>query len=46
MTRKEIVKKAIHFDDPPIMPKFFFNGHEDSDVVLTVLGKWHMGEHI
>lgn len=42
--RKDIVKKAVHFDDPPRMPKFFFNGHDESDVVLAVLEKWHMGE--
>ena len=26
LTRKEIVRKAVHFEDAPRMPKFFFNG--------------------
>jgi uroporphyrinogen decarboxylase len=45
MTRKEVVRKAVHFDDAPRMPKFFFNGHKDSDIVMPVLEKWHLGEH-
>ena len=44
MTRKEIVKRAIHFQHPERIPEFFFSGNADnSDVVKVDVENWHMG---
>lgn len=45
MTRKEVVKRAIHFQDPGRIPMFFFNGDlSNSDIYQVVLEDWYMGE--
>jgi len=45
MTRKETVKRAIHFQEPGRVPKFYFNGDlSQSDIVLVVCEDWAMGE--
>ena len=42
--RREIVKRAIHFQTPERIPKFFFSGTaENSDVIKVDLEKWHIG---
>lgn len=44
MTRKETVKRAIHFQTPGRVPKFFFNGDlSRSDIVMVVCEDWAMG---
>lgn len=44
-SRKEIVKRAIHFKNPGRIPKFFFNGDlSRSDIVQVVLEDWYLGE--
>lgn len=44
MTRKEAVKRAIHFQNPGRVPKFFFNGDlSRSDIVMVVCEDWAMG---
>lgn len=46
MMRKEVVKKAIHFQTPGRVPKFFFNGDlSKSDIVQVVLEDWYLGEN-
>ncbi len=45
MTRKEVVKRAIHLQSPGRVPKFFFNGDlSRSDIVMVVCEDWAMGE--
>jgi len=44
MTRKEIVKRSVHFQNPPRLPRFWFYGREeDSDAVMVHLRKWYDG---
>jgi hypothetical protein len=45
MKQKDVVRKAIHFDDPPRMPKFFFDNSRDTDVLKIVVEKWNFGEN-
>lgn len=46
MSRKKIVKDAVHFKTPGRIPKFMFNGDlSQSDIIQVVLEKWYMGQH-
>ena len=45
MLKKEVVKKAVHFDNPGRIPLFMFSGDlSRSDIVQVVLEDWYMGE--
>lgn len=44
MTRKEIVKRSVHFQNPPRLPRYWFYAREDdSDAVMVHLRKWYEG---
>jgi len=44
MDSKEIVKRAIHFKNPPRLPRFWYKDHDDdSDILLVPLRKWYEG---
>lgn len=46
MSRKELVKKAIHMDKPEYVPIFLYNkDQEDSDLVVIEIVKHWMGEN-
>lgn len=45
MTRKEVVSRAIHFNTPGRIPKFFFNQDKRSDVIMVVCEDWALGEN-
>ncbi len=43
-TRRDVVKRAIHFQNPERIPMFYFNGDlSKSDMVLVVCEDWAMG---
>lgn len=46
MTRREIVKRAVHFQNPPRVPRFWYDldcHQDDTDVVLIPVRKWYEG---
>ena len=43
-SRKEVVRKTVHFQTPGRIPRFMFNGDlTQSDIIQVVLEKWYMG---
>jgi len=46
MTRREIVKRAVHFENPPRIPRFWYDldcHQDDTDVVIIPVRKWYEG---